>query len=129
MKPYKCPICEGTTNVAKGFYVDEPKRTKCRACIQGVVYGSDSEPVTVPVPYPVPQPYPVPAPYPVYPPALPYYPGQPIWVKPRPWIWYGPNDSFGYTITSSGTSDTVTINGSQSASIASAVDTKFSVQS
>lgn len=38
-QPYLCPVCKGKTNVKKGFYSDEPERTKCRACVNGVVYG------------------------------------------------------------------------------------------
>jgi hypothetical protein len=111
MKPYKCPICEGTTNVPKGFYADEPKRTKCRACVQGVVYGAESVPVTVPMPYPVPQPYPVPEPYPVPVYTRPYRPYRPWRSDPwYPWderpyrIWCGVNTTTNSTGLSVGDS-------------------------
>jgi hypothetical protein len=87
-RPYKCPICEGTTQVEKGFYPDDPTRTRCRACLQGVVYGQEADtPIfTAPEPYPLPRPYPVP----IYP--RPY---RPPWRRDNTWrdddIWWGDN--------------------------------------
>lgn len=119
MKPYKCPICDGTTNVAKGFYTDDPKRTNCRACIQGVVYAPTKEApeiVTVSMPYPVPQPYPV---YPL--PVRPYYP----WVVPPTVAPIHPG-TFYYTVTCDNPK-TIAINGLSSG--ANEIEPTFSVMS
>lgn len=42
MVPHKCPVCDGKTFVAPGFYPDEdPEFTpKCRACTNGIIWGT-----------------------------------------------------------------------------------------
>ncbi|SRR5258706_733907 len=42
-KPYLCPVCKGKTVVKKGFYPDEPDRTDCKACFNGIIYGASDD--------------------------------------------------------------------------------------
>ncbi len=49
MKPYLCPVCEGTEKVIGGFYNGNPNpvlaREDCRACKgEGILWGWDSSP-------------------------------------------------------------------------------------
>jgi len=50
-KPYLCPVCKGTTVVGEGFYSDEPKRTKCKACVNGIIFGASDELTWTTIPF------------------------------------------------------------------------------
>ena len=47
-RPYACPVCKGKLVVKKGFYPDEPERTKCKACLNGIVFGTVNEYIPIP---------------------------------------------------------------------------------
>lgn len=56
MTPHKCPICNGTTKVPKGFYGDMPVDATsaedcyepCRTCTNGIVWAEEPEPIQCP---------------------------------------------------------------------------------